>query len=91
MTPDVNSDSGGYSEIADRQLDDLAVADVDLYTDIVTVCEAILTDPARAQSMSAAIRTDHGIRFRFAVPGRHPYKVFWSSEGPRIEAVFPYS
>ncbi len=23
------------------------------------------------------------------VPGRHPYKIFWTSTGPRIEAVFP--
>jgi hypothetical protein len=40
--------------------------------------------------MSAAVQTADGIVFRLAVPGRHPYKVFWSSDGPRIEAIFPY-
>jgi hypothetical protein len=27
---------------------------------------------------------------RLPVPGRRPYKVFWTSAGPRIEAVFPH-
>ena len=26
-----------------------------------------------------------------SVPGFPPYKVFWSTELPRVEAVFPYS
>ena len=54
------------------------------------VCEAIFAGAARAQSMSAAVRTRDGIMFRLAVPGRHPCAVFWSSTGPRIEAVFPH-
>jgi hypothetical protein len=81
---------GEYSEIADRQLDNLEERDPTLYNDALTVCEAIFLTPGRAQSMSAAIQTEHGIIFRLAVPGRHPYKVFWTSSGPRIEAVFPY-
>lgn len=81
---------GEYSEIADRQLDNLEERDPTLYNDALTVCEAIFLTPGRAQSMSAAIQTEHGLIFRLAVPGRHPYKVFWTSSGPRIEAVFPY-
>lgn len=81
---------GGYSAIADKQLDAIEVEDPALYNDVLTVCEFVFTDPARAQSMSAAVRTEQGIVFRLAVPGRHPYKVFWSSQGPRVEAVFPY-
>jgi hypothetical protein len=81
---------GDYSEIADEQLDELEHADGSLYNDILTVCEQIFLNPARARSMSAAITTPDGIVFRVAVPGRAPYKVFWSSDGPRIEAVFPY-
>ena len=81
---------GEYSEIADRQLDNLEERDPTLYNDALTVCEAIFLTPGRAQSMSAAIQTEHGIIFRLAVPGRHPYKVFWTSSGSRIEAVFPY-
>jgi hypothetical protein len=81
---------GEYSEVADAQLDELEESDPDLYNDVMDVCEAIFASPARAQGMSAAVQTADGIVFRLAVPGRHPYKVFWSSDGPRIEAIFPY-
>ena len=83
-------DEAGYSEVADGQLDDLEAPDPDLYNDVLTVCDAIFEAPGHAQSMSAAVQTTDGIVCRLAVPGRHPYKVFWSSAGPRIEAVFPY-
>lgn len=81
---------GKYSEIADQQLDELQATDGALYNDVLTVCELIFTDPGRAQSMSAAVRTDHGIVLRLAVPARYPYKVFWMSAAPRVEAVFPH-
>jgi hypothetical protein len=84
------STKGEYSLVADQQLDDIEATDTDLYNDVLIVCESIFIDPARAQSMSAAVQTREGIVFRLAVPGRHPYKVFWSSAGPRIEAIFPY-
>lgn len=80
-----------YSEIANAQLDELASSDVDLYNDVLTVCESIFQNPARAQSMSTAIQTrEHHIVLRLPVPGRPPYKVFWTTKGPRIEAVFPH-
>lgn len=80
-----------YSAVADEQLDELeSSGDPDLYNDLVKVCETILDNPGWARERSAAITTRNGIRFRYAVPGREPYKVFWSSDGPRIEAVFPY-
>ena len=82
--------SGDYSKVADAQLDELEAADPELYNDVLTVCDLIFRFPERAQSMSSAIRTDQGIRLRIAVPGRHPYKVFWSTDGPRVEAVFPH-
>jgi hypothetical protein len=81
-----------YSVVADQQLDEmLSTGRTDLYNDLVTVCEAILDDPSTARSQSSAITTDEGIRFRFAVPGRYPYQVFWRADYPAIEAVFPYS
>jgi hypothetical protein len=81
-----------YSVVADRQLDEiLNLGRNDLYNDLVTVCEAILDDTSTARSQSSAITTNEGIRFRFAVPGRYPYKVFWRADFPAIEAVFPYS
>lgn len=85
--PDEPSD---YSAVADQQLDELQAADPELYNDILTICELVFDHPSRAQAMSAAVRTPAGIVFRLAVPGRSPYKVFWSSSGPRIEAVFPH-
>ncbi|MGC2174928.1 MAG: hypothetical protein WA614_05645 [Acidimicrobiales bacterium] len=84
------SDISGYSEIANEQLDEIETSDADLYNDVCVLCEFILDHPDKAQSLSSALTTKDGIRFRLAVPGHHPYKVFWSSSGPRIEAVFPY-
>ena len=88
----MNDDS--YSEIADAQLDELeAGTDPDLYNAVLETCELIFRLPLVAQSRSSAIMTAQGIRFRTPVDGHDPYdpyKVFWSSEGPRIEAVFPH-
>jgi hypothetical protein len=79
-----------YSEVADQQLNELEAGDnADLYNAVLTICEFILNMPKQAQAMSIAIRTDEKIRFRLPVPGHPPYKIFWSSKGPRIEAVFP--
>ena len=79
-----------YSAVADAQLDDLQARDADVYNDVLTVCELIFNHPERAQAMSTAVQTDHGVVLRLAVPGRHPLKVFWTSTGPRVEAVFPH-
>lgn len=81
---------GSYSEVAWAQLDELQATSPDLYNDILTVCELVFSHPQRAQSMSTAIRTEHGIIMRLAVPKRHPYKVFWTTNEPRVEAVFPH-
>jgi hypothetical protein len=83
------SSASGYSEIANAQLDEIENEN-DLYDALLDVCEFVLAHPGQAQSRSSALTTAEGIRFRLAVPGHHPYKVFWSSDGPRIEAVFPY-
>ena len=80
----------GYSEVADRQLDELQVSDPELYNDVLTICELVFEHPSRAQAMSTAIQTPDGVVLRLAVPGRFPYKVFWTSSEPRIEAVFPH-
>lgn len=83
-----------YSEIADEQLDLLERGpDIQLYNDMLAVCERILDDPQDVRKFSTVIQTKEGNRFRTSVPGRDPYKVFWSKtpEGlVRIEAVFPY-
>jgi hypothetical protein len=82
---------GSYSEVADEQLDDLEKGDdIELYNSVLDACELVFRAPDRARAMSTAITTREGIRLRLPVPGHPPYKVFWSSEGPRIEAVFPH-
>jgi hypothetical protein len=86
----MGEDVGYYSEVADEQLDDLERSDPDLYNDVLTMCELVFSSPGQARTMSTAIRTQDGIVMRLPVPGRHPYKVFWTSDGPRIEAVFPH-
>jgi len=81
----------GYSEIANTQLDEIGNGEnIDLYDAKLDVCEFVLANPGQARSRSSALMTAEGIRLRLAVPGHYPYKVFWSSDGPRIEAVFPY-
>jgi hypothetical protein len=85
------SDNDAYSAIADQQLNDLeAGPDMDLYNAVLDACELIFRLPAQAQARSTAITTPDGIRLRLPVAGHPPYKVFWSSDGPRIEAVFPH-
>lgn len=80
-----------YSEVADKQLDALESGpDVELYNAVLDACELIFRMPAEAQALSTAITTTEGIRLRLPVAGHPPYKVFWSSEGLRIEAVFPH-
>jgi hypothetical protein len=53
-------------------------------------CELIFRAPGQAQAVSTAIITKDGIRLRLPVAGHPPYKVFWSAQGPRVEAVFPH-
>lgn len=87
-----DADAGGdYSTVADAQLDALeAGPDVALYNAVLDACELILRFPSQAHALSTAITTDVGIRLRFPVAGHPPYKVFWSTAGPRIEAIFPH-
>lgn len=83
--------TGDYSQVADAQLDILAAGpDVNLYNAVLDVCALILQYPAKAQAVSSAIATEQGVRMRLAVANHYPYKVFWSTTGPRIEAVFPH-
>lgn len=85
------NESDAYSEVADRQLDDLEQGeDAALYNAVLDTCEVIFRAPGQARARSTAITTRDGIRLRLPVVGHPPYKVFWSSEGPRIEAVFPH-
>jgi hypothetical protein len=79
-----------YSTIADQQLNELEDRDPELYDAVLTVCEGIFDNPEQAQSVSRAITTNQGIRMVLSVPGFPAYKVFWSTDGPRVEAVFPY-
>ena len=82
---------GDYSAIADTQLDALeAGPDPARYNAVLDACELVLSYPLIAQTRSTAVTTRQGVRRRLPVAGHAPYKVFWSSEGPRIEAVFPH-
>jgi len=80
-----------YSQVADEQLDELERRDPALYDAVLTICEHIFDHPEQAQSRSRAIKTEEGIRMVLSVPGFPPHEVFWSTQSPRIEAVFPYS
>lgn len=85
------TEDDGYSQVADQQLDALEQGpDVDLYNAVLDACELIFRLPAQAQARSTAVSTKDGVVLRLPVAGHPPYKVFWSSDGPRIEAVFPH-
>jgi hypothetical protein len=85
--------SGGtdYSAVAIAQLDALERGgNPGLYNAILDACDLIFATPLVAQATSTAISTDDGIVMAYPVPGEYPYRVFWRSDGPRIEAVFTY-
>jgi hypothetical protein len=79
-----------YSEVADEQLDEIETGDLDLYRDVLTICRLVFASPGQARSLSTALTTKDGILLRLTVPGHAPYKVFWTSAEPRVEAVFPH-
>ena len=85
------SAEGDYSEVADAQLDDLEQRDdAELYNAVLDAIELIFRAPGQAQALSTAITTGEGIAFRLPVTGHPPSKVFWTTAGPRIEAIFPH-
>jgi hypothetical protein len=80
-----------YSDIANEQLDALERGqDPDLYDAVLDAIKMIFEKPSMARSLSTGVTSEDGIRMRFAVPGYLEYKVFWSTDGPRIDAVFRY-
>ena len=83
-----------YSQVANEQLDALEQGpDADLHNEILGFCEKILDDPEDIRKFSTVIQTKEGTRFRTAVPGKEPYKIFWSITSGglvRIEAIYPY-
>lgn len=88
MTPPAKD---AYSQVAEDQLDTSKEVDLDLYRDLVEVCEAILDEPKAYRASAPAVAAQSGILLRTPVPRRAPYKVFWSTDDPRIEAIFPYT
>jgi len=81
---------GDYSAGADSQLDALeAGPDVALYNAVLDACELIFRLPGQAQALSPPSPPRRasacGCRFRDS-----PATVFLSTDGPRIEAVFPH-
>ncbi len=85
------STEGDYSQVADAQLDELERGgDADLYNAILDAIELIFRVPGQAQALSTAVTTSAGIALRLPVAGHPPYKVFWTTSGPRIEAIFPH-
>lgn len=83
--------SADYSQVASDQLDALEQRpDPGLYSAVLDTIDLIFRVPGQAQALSTAITTADGIRMRLPVIGHPPFKVFWSTDGPRIEAVFPH-
>lgn len=83
---------GLFSDVAAARLDELERAsDPSLFNAVLDACALVFRLPGKAQSLSSAIVTADGRTIlRLPVAGHPPYKVFWSSAGPRVEAVFPH-
>lgn len=80
-----------YSSVAIRQLDALeAGADVGLFNAVLDAIQMIFDGSEDVRSLSGAFVTDQGICMKLAVPGYPHWKVFWSTDGPSIEAVLLY-
>jgi hypothetical protein len=80
-----------YSKVVDAQLDALeAGPDAALYNAILDACDLVFRLPAQAQARSTAVVTEDGVVMRLPVARHPPHKVFWTTAGPRIEAVFPH-
>lgn len=83
---------GDFSEVAIGQWEVLERgADAALFNAVLDACDLVFRLPGKAESLSTTIVTaDGGTVLRLPVAGHPPYKVLWSSAGPRIEAVFPH-
>ena len=84
---------GGYSEVADEQLDTLEQGpDMDPFNAALDACKLVFQATSMARARSTAVIAEHGIVFRLPVVGHPPYTVFWAQtpDGPRIEAAFPH-
>lgn len=78
----------GYSPEADAQLDALESGpDTGLWDAVLDAIELIKNNPSLARSLSGAIKAEQGIQMKLAVPSFREWKVFWSTDEPRIEAV----
>lgn len=90
----MTNDPSGFddaSQLAEEQFEEIYNGDdVELANAIADAWNLIMQLPGQAQANSDAIRTGAGdIVLRYPVPG-HQLSIFWSTAGPRIEAIFPY-
>ncbi len=91
---------GHYADRVVPLLQDLKLKDPDLYKAIQEACTHIIEHPLRAQAQSTGIQVPRanedgvirgrGMLMRLPVVGHPPWKVFWTTVRPRIEAVFEY-
>lgn len=79
------------SRIAEDQFEEIYNGDdVALGNAVADAWDLIMQLPREAQANSDAVRTEAGaVVLRYPVPG-HQHSIFWSTAGPRIEAIFPY-
>lgn len=80
-----------FSDVAREQLQPLRDQGGERWQAIRDALDLIFREPARARSQSTSFVTDVGLRLALPVVGVEPLKIFWSVDGPRVEAVFPYS
>lgn len=83
--------SEAYSAVADRQLDALeGSADTTLWNAVVDALAFVFDEPERARLHSSAVRLGNGgVIFDLPVSVR-PWRVYWSLDGPRIEAILEH-
>lgn len=79
-----------FTRIAEEQFEQIYRGDdVDFANAIVDACDLVLNEPGEAQAVSGALITDDGRTIlAYPVPGYPGVKIFWSSDGPLVEAIF---
>lgn len=79
-----------YSKRADEQLDELQRGDDETWNAVCDALEHIEEHTGQAQADSGSFATDDGTVLALPVIGADPLKVFWTTDGPTIKAVFGY-
>lgn len=79
-----------FTAVAEQQFDEIYDGpDIDMANAVADACDLILNLPGEARKTSDTLRDGQGrMIMMYPVPGYPPLKIFWITDGPRVEAIF---